>query len=139
MVIERLCLCFPRLPRQFDGLTVAIVADLHAGRGHGTHAFVERVVTAVNDLHPDAVVLLGDLVHKVDSVPHFLPLLARLDAPEGLWAILGNHEHEFMWYSPWLHRQPTHGVEDWRELYLAIGAHLLVNEAQPLARDGARL
>jgi predicted MPP superfamily phosphohydrolase len=139
MVIEELTLAFARLPRQFNGLTVAVVSDLHAGHGHGTHAFVERLVTTVNGLHPDAIVLLGDLVHRVKCTPHFLPLLAQLRAPEGLWACLGNHEHEFMWYSPWLRKEPTYGVEEWRQWYASIGARLLANEARPLTRGGARL
>lgn len=139
MVLEELSLTFPRLPRQFDGLTIAVISDLHAGRGHGTHAFVERVVHTVNSLQPDAIVLLGDLVHKVGCTPHFLPLLAQLRSTEGTWACLGNHEHEFMWYSPWLRKPPTHSVEEWRDWYRSIGARLLVNEAAPLERGGARL
>jgi predicted MPP superfamily phosphohydrolase len=139
MVIEELTLTFPRLPPAFDGLTVAVVADLHAGRGHGTHAFVERLVTTVNGLQADLIVLLGDLVHHTDCTAHFFPLLAPLHAPEGVWACLGNHEHEYMWHSPWFPKQPRYTVEDWRRWYESAGAHLLVNEARPLRRDGARL
>jgi len=139
MIIEKLSLVFPRLPRCFDGLTVVVIADVHAGHGHSTRAYVERVVAAVNSLHPDVIVLLGDLVHRVRSLPDFLPLLERLRAREGVWACLGNHEHEFMWYSPWLPKQPTYGVEEWRQWYRSIGAHLLVNEAMPLTRSQARL
>ena len=139
MVIEELTLTFPGLPREFDGLTLAVITDLHAGRGHGTHAFVQRLVDTVNDLHPDAILLLGDLIHHTDCAHHFLPLLGQLQAPEGVWACLGNHEHEYMWYSPWVRRTPTYDVSDWREWYRSIGAHLLVNESVPLTRGDSRL
>ena len=139
MRIEELTLTFPRLPQEFDGMTVAAVTDLHAGRGHGTHAFVERLVSEVNLLHADVILLLGDLVHHTDCTAHFFPLLAQLHAPEGLWACLGNHEHEYMWYSPWHAKQPRYSVDDWRRWYESAGARLLVNEAHPLVRGGARL
>lgn len=139
MIVEQLELAFSRLPREFEGLTVAVIADVHAGRGHGTHAFVERLVSTVNGLQPDTIVLLGDLVHKVKCTPHFLPVLKQLRAPEGVWACLGNHEHEYMWYSPWVRKEPTYGVEAWRQWYASIEAHLLVNEARALQRGGARV
>jgi predicted MPP superfamily phosphohydrolase len=139
MRIEELTLTFPRLPREFSGMAVAVVTDLHAGRGHGTHAFVERVVSEVNLLRADVILLLGDLVHHTDCTAHFFPLLAELHAPEGVWACLGNHEHEYMWYSPWYEKQPRYGVPEWRRWYESAGAHLLVNEAHPLVRGGARM
>jgi len=54
-------------------------------------------------------------------------------------ACLGNHEHEYMWYSPWFPVKAKYNVDDWRHWYESIGAHLLVNEAQPLTRGSARL
>jgi uncharacterized protein len=47
----------------------------------------------VNALHPDAVVLLGDVVEGHGGEPaRFLPGLKALSAPLGVWAVTGNHE-----------------------------------------------
>lgn len=80
------------LPASFDGTTVALVTDLHAGVVHGSE-FAEEVVARVNAAEPDIVVLSGDVVdapferHRAEIAP-----LAGLEAPLGVFAVTGNHE-----------------------------------------------
>ncbi|MGD9497074.1 MAG: metallophosphoesterase [Armatimonadota bacterium] len=127
------------LPAEFDGLTVAAISDVHAevrlGGARGVRALVEQV----NAARPDLIVLLGDIVHHPRNAHRVLPLLEGLQAREGVWACLGNHEHGFVWFSRYFGRWPGPSVEEWRELYRRIGAELLVNEARPLPRGGARI
>ena len=80
------------LPAAFDGTTVALVTDLHAGVVHGSD-FAQQVVDRVNAAEPDLVVLSGDVVdapferHRAEIAP-----LADLEAPLGVFAVTGNHE-----------------------------------------------
>ena len=80
------------LPSAFDGTTVALVTDLHAGVVHGSD-FAEEVVARVNAAEPDIVVLSGDVVdapferHRAEIAP-----LAGLEAPLGVFAVTGNPE-----------------------------------------------
>jgi predicted MPP superfamily phosphohydrolase len=82
-------------------LTITVVADLHAGGPHITLPQVARVVDTANALRSDLIVLLGDFKasYKIpfkridDSL--WGAELARLRAPLGVWAVLGNHDWWF--------------------------------------------
>jgi len=138
-MVERLTIAFPRLPAGFDGTTVAVLSDLHAGLVRGGSSTVNRVVEEVNALQPDVIVLLGDMVHRAYRASRYLPLLSELEARDGIWATLGNHEHSFMWYSGYLGPSHRPSVEQWRRMYAEAGIELLVNEARTLERGGSRL
>ncbi len=138
-VVERVTIPMRRLPQDFDGMTVAVIADLHAGARRGGVPGLKRVVEDVNALHPDIIVLLGDMVHRARQASRYLPLLSELKATAGVWATLGNHEHETMWYSRHFRTAPPPSLDEWRRLYAEIGVELLVNEARPLEKRGSRI
>jgi hypothetical protein len=81
------------LPASFDGLRVAFIADIHLGP-YVSRANVRRMVNEVNALHPDLVILGGDYAYRdAAAIPAAFAELARLRAPLGVYAILGNHDH----------------------------------------------
>jgi predicted MPP superfamily phosphohydrolase len=77
---------------------VAMLSDLHLGAPHMTPARLARIVQETNAQDPDLVVLLGDYVINgvVGGAPlpldAWAPALADLDAPGGVFAVLGNHD-----------------------------------------------
>jgi uncharacterized protein len=79
-------------------LTVAAIADLHAGGPNMAVEHIRRVVDNTNALAPDLVVLLGDYIAAHRFVTEYVSPdvwtgeFARLAAPLGVWAILGNHD-----------------------------------------------
>jgi predicted MPP superfamily phosphohydrolase len=79
-------------------LTITVIADLHAGGPDMLLPHVRHVVDTANELRSDLIVLLGDYTawysFKRDWMPDALWAgeLARLTAPLGTWAILGNHD-----------------------------------------------
>jgi predicted MPP superfamily phosphohydrolase len=79
-------------------VSVTVIADLHAGGPDMTLPHIQRVVDTANDLQSDIVVLLGDYKawyrFKTEPVADadWAAELARLRAPLGTWAILGNHD-----------------------------------------------
>ena len=138
-MVEHVTIAFPRLPAGFDGTTVAVISDLHAGMRRGGTPGVKSVVEEANALQPDIIVLLGDMVHKGRHAGRYLPLLSELEARDGIWATLGNHEHSFLWYARYLGASPRLSVDEWRRMYAEAGIELLVNEAIPLEKGGSRL
>jgi uncharacterized protein len=90
--VTRLQVPMPHLSKQAEGMRIVQISDVHMGlvvRG----ARLEKIVTMVNDLHPDLIVITGDLVdaqalHMEDMVHP----LKRLTAKYGTYAITGNHE-----------------------------------------------
>ena len=77
----------------FDGFRIAQVSDLH----HSLivpHMDVARVVALTRSLRADMIALTGDYTTARSSyVEPCAELLGTLEAPAGVWAVLGNHDH----------------------------------------------
>jgi len=115
------------LPAAFDGVTVALVTDLHAGPVRSA-AFTQEVVDTVNAAHPDLVLLAGDLVDGPVGRygPEIVPL-SGLRAPLGVYAVTGNHE------------MYTGSIAGWEQEWRTLGITVLNNAAVPVARGGDRI
>ena len=103
--VTRRTIRLPNLPRQFSGMTVAVLADIH----HGPFvpmAYVQHIVAMTNALKPDIIVLVGDYVHRhAVYISPAISELGRLKAPRGRFAIRGNHDN-----------RNYYGAEDFRSL-----------------------
>jgi uncharacterized protein len=87
-----LTLRLPNLPPALDGLTILLLSDLHF---HGTPArdYFERLIDEVlAGPTPDLICLAGDFVDSDTHHEWIRPLLGRLRATEGKFAVLGNHD-----------------------------------------------
>jgi uncharacterized protein len=81
------------LPEQFEGFRIAQVSDVHHGRLVPIEE-VRRVVALANSARADLVALTGDYTTSLRRyVEPCAEALAELRAPEGVWAVLGNHDH----------------------------------------------
>jgi predicted MPP superfamily phosphohydrolase len=88
----RLRLALRGLPRELDGLRIAHLSDLHIGNGLEGER-LSRLAERVNALHPDAIVLTGDLFDgHPGAVADGARRLAALRAPLGVYGVLGNHD-----------------------------------------------
>ena len=116
-------------PERLDGLRVAVVSDLHTGAPHVDERKVERIVAKVNAQRPDLVALVGDYADP--SVPLGKPVapeavaeeLAALQAPLGVFAVLGNHD----WY---------HYGERVARALREAGLEVLENDAVAVEHEG---
>jgi uncharacterized protein len=80
------------LPRELDGAVIVAMSDLHLGPLPGKQ-WLEARVDQVRAQRPDLIVLLGDIFEGHGKPPaELLPVMQRLSAPLGVWAVLGNHE-----------------------------------------------
>lgn len=92
-VVERVTIPLARLPEAAEGLRIVQLSDIHLFP-HTTIDLVRDVVTQVNALRPDLVVLTGDFVLKTaDSIAELAPVLAVMNPRLGIFSILGNHDH----------------------------------------------
>ena len=78
---------------------IAVLADLHACEPWMPVSRIDHIVQRTNAMKPDLVVLLGDYVtglgrFRTATVPMraWSNALGGLDAPQGVFAILGNHD-----------------------------------------------
>ena len=87
-----LTLALPNLPPEWDGLSILILSDLHF-HGSPSRDYFERIISELAAASPpDLVCLLGDFVDTDRHHEWIGPLLGRLTATEGKFAILGNHD-----------------------------------------------
>ena len=60
--VRRFVIPIPGLPRELDGTTIAQVSDMHVGR-FTSGRVLEKMVSTVNELRADLVLLTGDLIN----------------------------------------------------------------------------
>lgn len=81
------------VPPQFRGTKVVFITDVHHGPFF-TRERLKKLVERVNRLEPDIILLGGDYVHRDSSyIEPFFEELQGLQAPLGVYGVLGNHDH----------------------------------------------
>jgi len=91
-VIQEYVVSLPRLPKAMDGTVLVALSDMHLGSQMGERSLAARI-SQVETLHPDLVVMLGDIFEGHGTPDgELLGTLKRLSAPMGVWAVPGNHE-----------------------------------------------
>lgn len=82
----------PRLPAAWDGLTILHLTDLHFC-GTPDRAYYREVFDlAVAGGTPDLIAITGDVVDSYHHHRWIVPLIGRLKATHGIYAVLGNHD-----------------------------------------------
>jgi hypothetical protein len=125
------------LPATFHGFRIVHLSDLHAGR-KVPHSYLQEAVDLANAQAGDLIALTGDFVHKgYRHVETVADALARLRAPCGVFAVLGNHDFSV---------RNALGIRRYRRLHLAVedalnerGIVVLRNENHELRRAGGSL
>lgn len=134
--VNEVTIDIPGLPEAFDGYRIVQFSDAHVGTYGTDTAFVSRAVDRMNALGADLIVFTGDIVNRrTDELePHATPL-SRLTAPDGVLAILGNHDYGD--YSEW--PSATDKTDNMKRLYALnrrMGWRLLLDETVMLHRGG---
>ena len=81
------------LPQAFEGFRITQLTDIHHSRILGIDE-VRRVVNLAQQTRPDMFVLTGDYSTSYRRyIEPCAEALSGLSAPEGVWAVLGNHDH----------------------------------------------
>ena len=121
--VRRMNIAIRGLPTALDGLTIAHVSDMHAGR-FTRSAVLREMSAAVNDLRSELILVTGDLINgALHELPEGIDAVRRLDARSGVYMIEGNHD-----LFP--------GREAFESRVKASGIPLLVNETEQLTIRG---
>ncbi|WP_242417631.1 metallophosphoesterase [Sphingomonas panni] len=114
------------LPPSFDGYRVVQLTDLHISRLF-TADWAQAVVDRSNASGADLIVVTGDFIDgSVEMRRRDIAPLQQLRAPDGVYAIPGNHEY-FFDYAAWI-----------RHLS-GMGFRMLPNAHAVIERGGERL
>lgn len=124
--IQRLPVSLSGLPEPFEGFKIVQLTDIH----HGPYTRLEdlhRIVELSNQEAPDLTVLTGDFVlNSREFIGECIEALGALEAKEGVFAVLGNHDHR-------------EGPQEITEALAERGIQVLDNGSVTLERDGAQL
>jgi predicted MPP superfamily phosphohydrolase len=81
------------LPERFENFRLTQLTDIHHSRILGID-HVRQVVALAQQAKPDLFVLTGDYTTTYRRfIEPCAEALGGLNAPEGVWAVLGNHDH----------------------------------------------
>ncbi len=82
-----------KLPREFHGFRIVQLSDIH----HSpflSEAEIAEAARRANGLQPDLIALTGDYIsHSRDYINPCAAALGTLRANQGVYAVLGNHDH----------------------------------------------
>ncbi len=130
----------PAIRNWADGppLRIAALADLHACKPWMSVGRIRHIVEQTNALKPDLTVLLGDYSAGMNLVTGHVhssqwgPVLGELEAPLGVYAVLGNHD----WWEDRQAQRRGHGPTFGQRALEKAGIPVLENDALKLEKDG---
>jgi predicted MPP superfamily phosphohydrolase len=121
-------------------LSIAVIADVHAGEPFMSVDRIVSIASATNALNPDMTVLLGDFaadhkfVAKRVATEAWVEAIATLKAPLGVHAILGNHD----WWEDDAAQRAGRGPTKARRVLEKFGIPVYENDAVKLVKDARR-
>ncbi len=129
----------PLLPASFDGLRIVQLSDLHLGSFNFAYKKLNSAIEKINNLKPDYIFITGDLVNNYAwELTGWDEVFKRLEAKEGKYAILGNHDYGD--YSQWNSPEEKHvNFEAIKQFFPAMGFKLLLNEAEIISKDNQQI
>ena len=88
------------LPQEADGLKIGVMSDFHAGAFDNKEIILQSIA-AINAEQPDIITILGDYMNaqttrdskSLEKNSYIFEALRSLEAPQGIYAVLGNHDH----------------------------------------------
>jgi uncharacterized protein len=119
-------------------LKIAVIADIHACEPWMSAERVASIVDLANAQNPDLTVLLGDFVGNHRFVTGYVApgawaeQLARLEAPLGVYAVLGNHD----WWTAAIPSDPPDSGRSIRKALAEARIPVLENQALRLSQNG---
>lgn len=122
------------LPEAFDGYRIVQFSDAHVGTYSSDRDYLlAAAIDSINLLRPDMIVFTGDLQNmRPSEVRQHRRVLSSLQAPDGVFSVLGNHD-----YADYLHPDDPMREPNCREmvsLQRQMGWTLLRNEHRVVRR-----
>jgi uncharacterized protein len=133
--IRRVTLKLKNLPKQFDGMRIAQLSDIHSGSFFNKTA-VKGGVEMLLAEKPDVVFFTGDLVNnEAKEVTDYINIFDKVKAPLGVYSTLGNHDYGdyVQWASP---EAKSQNLKNLMKSHEMMGWNLLMDEHRELKVDG---
>ena len=129
---------FDDLPDAFDGYRITQISDVHSG-SFDNRKKIEYAIGLINKQQSDVLIFTGDMVNnKAEEMLPWKDLFTTLNAPEGKFSILGNHDYgDYVdWETP---EAKAQNLQDLIDLQKEMGFDLLLNESRYLQKGDDRI
>ncbi len=136
--IRRVKVVLKNLPKEFDGIRIAQLSDIHTGSFFNKTA-VQGGVEMLLKEKPDIAFFTGDLVNdRAYEVKEYISIFGKVKAPLGVHSIFGNHDYgDYQAFdSPAAKRR---NLEDLAVAHKEMGWKLMLDENRPIRVDGAEI
>ncbi|WP_026583083.1 metallophosphoesterase [Bacillus sp. J33] len=117
------------IPKAFDHVKIVQFSDTHLGFHYDLDQ-LEELIMKLNKQEPDIVFFTGDLMdepNKYLEASRVAPLLEKIKAPLGKFAIYGNHDHG------------GYGSDIYKSIMEKAGFILLMNESHKIDVSGSSI
>ncbi|WP_299062188.1 metallophosphoesterase [uncultured Polaribacter sp.] len=131
-------LSFKDLPDAFNGFTITQISDIHSGSFTNKEK-IKYGVDLINQQKSDIMLFTGDIVNnKADEMDNWMDVFDKLEAKEGKYSILGNHDYgDYMdWKNP---QDKIDNFQKVKDIHKKIGFDLLLDEHRYLEKDGQKI
>lgn len=129
---------FDDLPDAFHNYQITQISDVHSG-SFDDYQKVEYGVNLVNEQQSDVIFFTGDIVNnRSDELEPWKEVFSRLDAKDGVFSILGNHDYGD--YAVWdTEEKKAQNLEDLKTMQKEMGFDLLLNSNRFLEKEGEKI
>ena len=136
--VRKQVLYFSNLPKEFDGITLGQISDIHSGSFYNKKAVAGGVDMLMKE-KPDFIFFTGDLVNgKASEMKDYQDIFSKVKAPLGVFSSLGNHDYGT--YEVWpSEKARLANVETLKKIHGLMGWNLLMNEHKRLKVDGKEI
>ena len=131
--IKEITINTTELPESFDGYRIVHISDIHARSFNGREKHLQRAMDKINGLEPDMVAFTGDLITMTpDELKDKTQALGSLNARDGIFSVLGNHDYSM--YSDASPKARQKHMETLISAEEALGWDLLMDENRIIRR-----
>lgn len=128
LVVKKAEVKSQEVPESFNGYRIVQFTDLHLASFEHHPTMIRTLVDTINALHPDMIVFTGDLVNtEYHELLPYIADLSRLNARDGVFSILGNHDYH-TYTRNLTEAEQAKGLERLKTLQRAMDWDLLLNE-----------
>ncbi|MEM7028813.1 MAG: metallophosphoesterase [Chloroflexota bacterium] len=124
--VKHIRLLLAQLPESFAQYRVVQISDLHMDYSLNAER-LRPIVAMINAQKPDMVTITGDFANNIARFKQAIPVFKQLKAKDGVFGVLGNHDH---WgdFAPQV-----------REILRESGVQELRNQVVTIQREEAQL
>ncbi|WP_298475128.1 metallophosphoesterase [uncultured Maribacter sp.] len=126
------------LPDAFDGYQITQISDVHSG-SFDDRKKIEYAIDLINKQKSDVLLFTGDMVNnKAEEMYPWKDLFATLEAKDGKFSVLGNHDYGD--YVNWPSKEAKEkNLKNLKDVQKEMGFDLLLNDSRYLVKGSDQI